>query len=283
MSQKRFSPEYVKHLQQGPFVGRIDLWAEDAHYFHQIHGSMISSLVEQIQDDLMMRGYVAGREASIQIIANRQPDIFVEESTHHDNPSRLSYSAIAAQLEVSAGLAVVDKELELDSIRIYDSDSGQLVTVVEIISPSNKSDFSRIERYIEQRSRLFLAQGINVVEIDPIRSVQHLIQNHLLQSFAYHIAVFLPEEGLRLLGSKVEAPLQPFALPLSDDAIRVEPQDAYNYAYRNMGIANQLQNRGYIIDALPFPSTLTDAQKESALQAIKTWQEQLEQLREGKP
>lgn len=210
MSQKRFSPEYVKHLQQGPFFGRIDPWAEDAHYFHQIHGTMISNLLDQIQEDLMVRGYVAGREASLQIVAKRDPDIFVEDANPIRNESpRLSYSAIAAQLEVETGTAIIDEDIELDAIRVYDSDSGQLVTVVEIISPSNKSDYLRIERYREQRSRLFLSQGINVVEIDPIRSVQHLIYNKILKSFSYHIAIFLPEDGPYFLGSKLEDPYIP--------------------------------------------------------------------------
>jgi hypothetical protein len=284
MSQKRFSQAYVQHLTEGPFPNRIDMWAEEAYYFHQIHATMISSLIRQMREDLLIRGYVAGREASLQIVAKREPDIYVEETREYEKPPRQPYAMIAAELEVNAGLTVMDEELELDAIRIYEGDSGRLVTVIEIVSPSNKASFTRIEHYREQRSRLFLAQGINVVEIDPIRSVQHLIQTQSLQSFAYHIAVFLPEEGLRLLGSKLDEPLQPFALPLREDAIRVETQDAYDDAYRTMTIASQIQNKKhYIIDALPFLSTLTDAQKETALQAIEAWQAQLEKLREDSP
>jgi hypothetical protein len=87
------SKAYVQHLFAGPFPGQIDPWAEDAHYFQQIHAGMIDQLLQQVRTPLAEMGYRVGREASLQIADNREPDIFVhrmmkyDAQPHHHHPA----------------------------------------------------------------------------------------------------------------------------------------------------------------------------------------------------
>jgi hypothetical protein len=46
MTAERYADAYVEHWSAGPFPGRIDPWAEAGHYFKQIHGGVISELLE---------------------------------------------------------------------------------------------------------------------------------------------------------------------------------------------------------------------------------------------
>lgn len=274
------SPEYIQHRQQGAFPNRIDPWAEAGRYFQQIHSGMINQLQDQLQDDLNARDYQAGKEASLQIFANRQPDIFVQDS---QSPSRQAnvwdYVGVAESLDLSAGVAVTDEEPELDALHITNITSGELVTVIEIISPRNKTDLANMSRYKSQRQQVFLSQNVNVVEIDPTRSIMRLLTNRFVLEHPYHIAIYLPEDSLRVLVSNLDEPLQPFALPLRGEAIRTDPQSAYDIAYRRGAIAGLIHHEtGYSLDALPFPSTLTKSQLSRVLEAVHKWQSQLDEL-----
>ncbi len=277
---KRHSPAYIQHRKQGAFPGRIDPWAEAAHYFYQLHSGIINAMQAHLQDDLMALGYQAGKEASLQIFASREPDVYIQD-TLPERPAApdWNYDAAAAALELEPGTAVTDEEPELDALHISDMDTGELVTVVEVISPRNKTHPSDMARYREQRGRLFLERGVNVVELDATRSVQRLLRNPLVARHAYHTAVYLPAELPRVLVNDVEDPLRPFALPLRGDAVRVETQGLYDRAYQQGAIAGLLEQDGrYTLDALPFPSLLTDAQRHAALAAVEQWRQALSQL-----
>lgn len=274
------SSEYIQHRQQGAFPNRMDPWAEAGHYFQQIHSGMIYQLQAQLQGRLNALDYQAGKEASLQIFANRKPDIYVQDNQQPQRKStEWDYVAVADELEVEAGVTIFDETPELEALHIRNITSGELVTVIEIISPRNKTHPQEIILYKEQRTQIFLAQGVNVVEIDATRSVTRLLNNSLVHSHPYHIAIYLPDELPRVLVSEFDKPLKPFALPLRGEAIRTDPQSAYDTAYRDGAIAGLIHHdTGYSLDGLPFPSTLTQSQLSHALEAVHKWQAQLEEL-----
>jgi hypothetical protein len=77
-----------------------------------------------------------------------------------------------------------------------------------------------------------------------------------------------------------DEPLKRCALPLIDDVVGVELQSAYDLAYREATIAPQIEANGhYILDHLPFPTLLTDDQRQQALEAVHRWRTELEELR----
>src|SRR5215510_14224105 len=113
-------------LRHGPFPEHIDPWAEQGQYFRQLHAHMITYLLDQLTDALYERGYVVGRESSIQITAS-QPDLFVKEDSPHPSKAQ-KYGDAAATLELEAGIELTQPELELDRLFIQSLDTGYYVT-----------------------------------------------------------------------------------------------------------------------------------------------------------
>lgn len=273
------SAQYVEHYKRGPFPGQMDAWAEAGRYFQQIHASMIDSLIDSMQDMLIEMGYEAGREVSLQIVQNRQPDIYVWQDEAAQSKA-WSYAAAAEKIQFEPGTAILIEEPELDAIHIVDS-SGTLVTVIEIISPRNKTNTHDMQVYQSQRATLFLRQNVNVVEIDATRSVKRLLPHALTASYPYHIGIFVPGDMPRVLVNELDQPLKKVALPLRADVIGIDPQSAYDTAYQRVAIAGKvLKETRYSADSLPFPTTLTDDQRQHALAAVDQWRTELERLQQ---
>lgn len=274
-----YSDAYVQHLKRGPFSGRTDPWAEVGRYFHQIHSGMIDHILGQISDSLLAMGYIASRETSLQIAEGREPDVAVRSSTPVATAPGWDYAAAAESILVEPGIAV-DWELpELDAIYITRMESDDLVTVVEIISPSNKTHEPGMAEYQERRKHLIRVRGVNVVEVDLTRSIKRMLPDLLATTYAYHIAIYLSPKPSRLLGMDFGEAIKPFALPLREKVLGVETQPAYDHAYRQASIAAQIRKEGhYAEDNLPFPSLLTTSQCREALRAVEEWQHELERL-----
>jgi hypothetical protein len=277
---QRYSAAYVQLLQRGPFPGQIDPWAEAGRYFQQIHSGMIGAVLRQIKDALVPLGYVAVRETSLQITERREPDIHVRTTLPVTNGGVVSRYVEAAQtVRVEPGIALTGELPDLEAIHIRELGSGQLVTMLEIISPSNKADTQLIQEYQERRERLVRHKGVNVVEIDSTRSVKRLVMDQLATAYAYHLVVYLPDELPRLIGVDFGEPLKRLALPLRGEVLPVETQAAYDDAYDAASIPVQLYDEDqYRLDVLPFPSTLTEAQHSAAQDAVTHWQAELQRL-----
>lgn len=259
----------------GPFPGRIDPWAEDDHFFHPIHNQMIGLLVIQLETRLFDKGYLVGRETSLQIAEGRIPDVFVLRGNLPRQHPRLDYELAAQEMLAEPGEPIMDLP-ELDALHIHDAKTGDLVTVVEIVSPGNKINAQDIFAYQERRSRLFLEKGVNVVEVDMTRSNKRLVNHDRTRQSPYHVAIFLAGIGLRIVSIPLETSLSRIALPLRGEVTAMELQPAYQNAYQQLTTAWHIQHKtGYSESALPFSSLLTDAQRQSALEAVKMWQEQL--------
>lgn len=272
----QYSEAYIDCEANGPFPGLIDPWSEIGHYFQQIHHGMISHLLTQARRPLRQLGYRAGIEASLLIADGREPDLHVR----HDMPSTrtLTASRYAEAAEaITAEPGIEADEPELQAIHIKSDEDGHLVTVVEIISPSNKRKSNW--DYREYRARL-LRQNVNVVEIDPTRSRQRLTTNQHTAGYAYHIAVHLPSEMPRIIGVPFGTPLKRCALPLREEVIGIEPQQAYDFGYREASIAAQIEDeKRYASDVLPFPSLIPKDQKSELLRQVNDWRAALDALR----
>jgi hypothetical protein len=275
--------DYVLQLARGPFVGRVDPWAEAPHYFSQLHSGMIAAVLSQIWQPLLEKGYVASKEASLQIADMCKPDIAVQQAELVTRPGlTFDYASAAAEILAEPVLMIETEEPELQAVHLRESGSNRLVTVVEVISPRNKACDPDMARYQQQRSQVFISQGVNVVEIDLTRSVKRLVDHALIWQSAYHIAVHLPTHQTYITPMNVNEPLKRCALPLLDSVLGVELQTAYDVAYREATIAAQLESNGhYVAEHLPFPSLLTAEQQAQALDAVAAWRALLAFLRQG--
>jgi len=284
MSSAQFSDAYLEYLAQGPFVGCMDPWAEAARYFHQIHAGMIGNVIAQISLPLRKMGYVVSQESSLQIAEGRKPDVVLERQPEKfpSQKNHLNYPSAAAAILAEPGITVSVEAPELDALFIRDFDDGALVTVVEVISPRNKSHLEDIERYQADRSRLFLERGVNVVEVDLTRSIQRLFDHEQTRYHPYHTVIFTAEGQIYLVLGEWNQQLKRIALPLRNEVVGVDLQEAYAIAYQQKLIASQIDFReDYTVQGLKFSKLLTDEQREGALRTVSAWQTELARLREA--
>jgi hypothetical protein len=246
------SEQEIQLLERGPFPGRMDLWAEHEHFFHGLHEQFIGVLMADLRKPLLERGYVIGRETSLQIESLAEPGVLLD-----DLP-------------------------KMTAVIIREAQSHQLVTVIEMISPSNKAHDYYIKSYMERREEIFLKQGVNVIEIDLTRSYKRLIDHPIMTTSPYHVAILIPGHGLRVVPMTLQESFKRIAMPLREDIIPIDLHRLYERTYQEMGLAAliEIEDR-YSIDHLPFPSLLTDQQRDEALDAVLVWQDELGRVRQS--
>ncbi len=274
------SRDYLDLEGRGPFPNQIDPWVEAGRYFHPLHNEIISQIMLRLRGELRQLGYTIGREASLQVTELGKPDLYIQSLANGAPRQRAYEYATAAEGVLAEPGVLLNAEPELDGLHIRHLESGDLVTIIEIVSPKNKESQGIIQAYVERRQRQVLEQGVNVVEIDLTRSVQHLVYLDRLNRTDYHIAVHLPDPVSRVIRMAYGEPLKRFALPLRREVVAVELQPVYADAYRNASCALHMDHEGHYTEAnLPYPSLLTDGQRQSALLAVQTWRDQLHRLR----
>jgi hypothetical protein len=275
---------YSDLLLRGPFPGVIDPWSEIPRYFQQCHANMIGLLQRDLQRKLFGKNYLVSRESSLQIMGEREPDLFVRrdlvelpfQSPAYNTMNIAEYTAVAEELSAEVGIEV-DDDSDLHALYIRNMDTETLVTVLEIISPGNKDRWAA--RYRQYRTFL-LEEGVNFVELDLTRSVQRLLENRITRQYHYYIGIYLPGEPPLVIGSDFNQPLKRFALPLLNEAIAIETQSFYNEVYQDAAIARHIvHEKRYTDKWLPFASTLSDAQRSQALQQVEEWLKHLSELR----
>jgi len=277
-----YSDAYLDALERGPFPGRVDPWAEAGHYFQQIHSGMIEAFIQQLKPQLLTLGYIIGKEASLQIATQIELDIFIQRALDAPKPTAKWDYALAAEETLAEPGVIITAEIDLNALHIRELDTGRLVTIVELISPNNKTKPDQMTAYRDRRERLLIDHRVQIVEMDFTRSVKRLINTPYGQGVPYHVAVFLLWEAARLIGIDFGQPLKRIAIPLRAEVVPVETQAAYHYAYRSVTIAAQMLNDdGYGEGELPFPSLLTDAQRAEAIAAVAAWKSDLVRLRES--
>jgi hypothetical protein len=273
-----YSPAYVECLQGGPFAGLPDPWAEAPYYFHQLHGGWLSTLTEALQPALLQRGYLLGREASLQVGFISYPDLNISRLRPSPPPSRWDYEALGTALALEVGTALEESPPPLDALFIRHAETRQIVTILEILSPANKQSLSVMQNYSLRRDSL-RAQQIHVVELDLTRSVKRLLTHPLAQTYPYHVAVHLHHQPLRFIGVGFGQSLPTFALPLRDDVLPVPAQATFQAAYRASGLAAQLEaDHAYQRGALPFLSLLPEAELARLEGQLSQWRATLARL-----
>ncbi len=151
-----------------PFPG-MDPFIESQGYWEDFHSALLGDCRRALTA-VLPRNYGAFIEQRISLVdisaeppQSRRPDIAVLRG---DQASKASSRGALATLEpITVPLALDDlDEIRERWIEIRKLPDRSLVTVIEVLSPTNKTGFGRIE-YIGKRKQ-WIRQPVNVVEID---------------------------------------------------------------------------------------------------------------------
>lgn len=269
-------------VKEGPFPGQMDLWAEHENFFHGLHEQMIGEMARELSAQLYNMGYNVGRERSLQIAQGRIPDIHIQKKNQPSPTPQTHYEYTLAADEALADAGILVESPNLDALTIRERETGKLVTVIELVSPGNKREDSDIAFYQYRREQLYLSQQVNVVEIDITRSYKRLAQNEYTAASAYHVAVFLPDKGVRIIVMPLHHRFKRIAIPLHGRVIAIHLHEIYARAYGDLLLASSLLDEDmYTAKTLPFSSLLTDQQRDEALEAVRRWQDELKRVRQA--
>jgi len=147
-----------------PYIEVMGLW-------EGFHAPLITNC-SQLLNQRLPEGYVSQIETRVKMLSielppgNRVPDLLIGREP--DAPAFLGSSsgqaAVATIEPITVPLAIGEVEIRQRWIEIKSLPDLELVTVIEILSPTNKSGAGRDE-YLEKRASL-IERPVNLVEID---------------------------------------------------------------------------------------------------------------------
>lgn len=158
-----------------PFPG-MDPWLETPHIWPGFHWKLIVETVAVLQPQLRARGYYVDSAERVWLTEPRRPiypDNVVFEVSHRRSPQS---EAGVAVLDADEPIRVkhADVEVHQGYIEIFEAGGHRLVTGIEFLSPSNKSDKQGRELYDRKQHELREA-GVHLVEVDLLRGGPHVL------------------------------------------------------------------------------------------------------------
>lgn len=195
-----------------PFPG-MDPYLEGPMW-SSFHNSLIEEISRQLTPAL--RPHYRARSAERVVVATpdsierwRSPDVSIFERPNADTGQH-AHSAISAPLIVELQ-EVAESTQTFIEIRSAD---GQLVTAIELLSPTNKRGDGAAE--FQQKRRELLASSVHYVEIDLLRIGERLRVNRPLPSVPYFIFLSRSERrpSIEVWPIALDSPLPTFPIPL---------------------------------------------------------------------
>jgi len=173
----------------------MDPYLESPAHWPDVHLGLISQIQAQLNQSLRPRYHVRveervyvsdesdpGRKA---IIPDLQVVAIQTDSAWRSN----STQAATSVCEPVVLTTLIEDEIREARLEIVDSSRRSVVTVIEILSPTNKIVGSRGRASYEQKRKEVMTSSTHLVEIDLLRDGDHLQCRELLPEADYYVHV----------------------------------------------------------------------------------------------
>ena len=196
-----------------PYLEQPDLWPE-------VHSRLLVAIADSLGPQLRPKYRVAIEkrvyEATEDLCIGR-PDATVLQAKAQARLPAPTPSSTAVVEPIVVELPMPE-EIQERYLEIKEVGTGQVVTTLELISPSNKRAGKGRQQYEEKRSKI-LASQTHLVEIDLIRAFQPLPLRGAAKPSLYRILVSRAEQRPRaeLYPFNLQTPIPAFPLPLQPD------------------------------------------------------------------
>jgi hypothetical protein len=153
-----------------PFPG-MDPYIESSGVWGDFHGSLLAAIRADLNANLpsgysaSLELYVWGEDEAGSKKRAREPDVFARDDFHSGSRP---HGAATIPAPTTITLPTL-KRKKRRYLRVVEQRSREIVTVVELLSPANKSAGEDRLHYLEKRNEYF-AGGVSFVEIDLLRS-----------------------------------------------------------------------------------------------------------------
>jgi len=222
-----------------PFPG-MDPYIESPTHGSDFHHRFIGSLSEVISAAVPDRYYarigedVVLIEPELPLRQGRVPDVLVTRDTGRAG-SVIEAATPESRIKPAtlANIEFIDPHTET-FIEVLRLPEQEVVAVIEILSPTNKSGDGR-GFYIEKRQQL-LRQKVHIVEIDLIRAGKRIQLDRPLPAGDYYVFVSRGDRRpqCEVYAWTVRDPLPPLPIPLSapDPDAEIDLGEAFGVAYQ---------------------------------------------------
>lgn len=228
-----------------PFPG-MDPYLEDPGLWPDVHHELISAaravLTERLRPKYFvrvdLRVYISDEEDPGRRVL--VPDLRVAES----EPG----SAVSMRARSTAGVGIaeptiitklIDEEINEAYLEVTDRESRQVVTFVEIVSPSNKVSGSEGRASYLRKRRQVMDSTSHWMEIDLLRTGAPLISRELLSKGEYCVHVSRagkrPESETWPIRLQDRLPVVPVPLKPEDGAVELDLQQLLDETYDRAG------------------------------------------------
>lgn len=228
-----------------PFPG-MDPFVENPRLWPNVHHRLITACGDRLSSQLRPNYYV-GLEERAYITDSDDPgtevivpDLQVVEPFGNWSSSAFDAGGVAIDVaEPIVTTTLIDTEIREPRLEILDAQSRAVITVIEILSPSNKikGAYGR-ESYLRKREEV-LNSTTHLVEIDLLRSGTSFLPRLKLRGGDYFVHV--SRAGRRPKGElwRIQLPqrLPPIAIPLKagDEDARLDLQEVFTSVYDHAG------------------------------------------------
>jgi len=220
-----------------PFLESPSLW-------EGVHARLVVAIANQLQPALDDR-YVASVEERVYIEGpvQRIPDVWISKTTVPDPTQRSGQatSVITTGSDAAIVAEVEEWDVHQKFIEILDTYNGmRLVTVIEVLSPSNKRPGIGQQSYRDKQQRI-LESDCNLVEIDLLRSTARILSvpNWKLDEYGKFDYVTCVNRGesrkrFELYPTQLQQRLPRIAIPVSagDSDVVLDLQNALDQVMR---------------------------------------------------
>lgn len=228
-----------------PFPG-MDPWLEDPELWPNVHNSLVAAIRDDLGPLLRPR-YFVDLESRTTVLTGRDedrlysPDLAIFAGNVDATPSETGVAVIesVATKPYRVMVKIPDFEIEETFLTIRELPGRRVVTVLEILSPTNKRTEDARKDYLEKRRNLIVA-GANFVEIDLLRAGKPMPPDERRHRSDYRILIFRPRLGriAELYGFSYRTEIPPIPVPLL-------PQDAEPALDLNRILHNLYDRAGY--------------------------------------
>jgi hypothetical protein len=152
-----------------PYLESPELWPDVHHeLISQIRGALNPAIRPHYVARVELRVYISddddpGREVIL-------PDVRVEKTKHKGTKKTRSGPALAVAEPIIVPFLLIDNEIKEARLEIKHRETGALVTVIELLSPTNKIRGARGRASFMEKRQDTLASDVHWVEIDLLRA-----------------------------------------------------------------------------------------------------------------
>ena len=210
-----------------PFPG-MNPYLEQPHLWPEVHNEMIALLWSSLGLQIPF-GYRLAIEQRLELweapFVDDRPRFVVPDLSVTERGELQREVALKERTIPEDGLVVMTPVPTRVTYLEVRAASGQVVTVVEILSPTNKTPGSGRADYVRKREGI-LASDVNLVEIDLLRGGQSMPLATAIPDYHYRILVSREWQrpNANLFPFTVQDTIPQFPLPLraDDDELRVD-------------------------------------------------------------